>query len=184
MTGEGNPRATSPNTDRSLGPNQAPGCSLVEELGAEVDGIRQLYTDFGLRPYRVFSTVVGWTGGERHRGRAQVVSETEFLPTPLVREIDTQNRDLRSGGHVERGTVRLEQISARYTEDEVYKLFGRSLGPGEECYIEVRHDRRDGSTERRRYIVSGIPERKADRFEWVVRLTKQDENRTRAGAPR
>lgn len=179
-----NPRAETPNTDPALGRNPAPDLSLTESLGEVADSIRQLYTDFGLRPYEIFSVVVRWSGGERHRGTAAVVSETPLLPTPKIENIEQLDEELRSAGRVERGTVRLIEISPRYTMDDIRLLFPRALVAGEEHYIEARIDRRDGETERQRYVVSGAPERRADQFDWTVRLIKQDENRFRDGRPR
>lgn len=177
-----NPRPTTPNNDAQR--NAQPAQSLVERLGTVADNLRQLYTDFGLRPYEVFSVVVRWTGGSRHRGVAQVVSETPFLPTPKVEQVASVELAARAGGVVQRGTVRLSELSPRYTEDDIRVLFPRELLAGEEHFIEMRVDARDGSTARKRYVVSGTPERRPGDFDWTVRLTKQDEDRTRTGGLR
>lgn len=178
-----NPRGITPNRDTGLRLNPQPSTSLIEGLSEVVDDARQILVDLGLRPYEVFSVIVRWTGGSRHRGTPQVLSETPILPVPEVRDIGSVDRAARSGGVVQRGSVRLEKISSRYTEDDILLLFPRALAPGEEHYIEVRTDSRDGSTQRDRYVVSGKPQRHATRFEWTVRCTKQDENRTRLGVP-
>lgn len=165
-------------------PLARPSCSLVESLGDTVDSIRQLYTDFGLRPYRVHSVVYRWTGGSVGRGVPEVISDREILPTPYLRETSGVAGELRTAGLVERGIVRLEQISPRYTEDEVRGLFHVTPLPGDQQgFIEVRIDARDGSTERRRFIVRGIPYRDAGGFQWRAGLLRQDEDRTRSGAP-
>lgn len=184
---EGNPRLTLPGEpgdpagDRPLA---NPSASLVDSLGVVVDNLRQLYTDFGLRPYRVHSVVYRWTGGEVGRGVAEVVSDRELLPTPNLRETSGVAGELRSAGLVERGSVRLEEISPRYTEDEVRVLFhSYPLPPGCQGFVEVRVDARDGSTQRRRFIVRGIPYRDAGGFEWRATLLRQDEDRERNGAP-
>lgn len=181
-----NPRPVTPNTDQRLHGNARPERSLVEELGAIVDEARQMKTDFGLRPYEVWSVVVRWSGGERHRGEPTVRWEQQLLPTPLVEGFARLGRELREGGAVERGTVRMVEVSPRYTEDDIDLLFPRrSLGSSEEHFIEVRVDGRDGAqVKRRRFVVSAVPERRPDRFDWEVQLTKQDEDRTRRGAPR
>lgn len=165
-------------------PDPDPCVSLVESLGETVDSLRQLYTDFGLRPYRVFSVVYEWSGGDVGRGLPRVISEQEMLPTPRVIETSGVSGELRSAGLVERGTVRLEQVSPRYTEDQVRLLFFQyPLPPGKQGFIEMRIDSRDGSTERRRFIVRGIPFRDAQGFQWRVTLLRQDEDRTRSGLP-
>lgn len=179
-----NPRTQTPNDDPALKPLQAPERSLVEELGDEVDDLRQLYTEFGLRPYRVFSVVVSWPGGAVGRGKPVVVSEAEFLPTPEVRDMQGINNVARAAGVVERGQVQLRQLSPRYTEEDLAVLFHQQpLPPAHQGWIEVRIDRRDGATKRRRLFPQAIPYRKAAGFEWRANLTSQDERRSRFGEP-
>ena len=179
-----NPRPQTPNTDPDLRLNPDPARSLVEQLGEVADGIRQLYTDFGLRPYEIRSVIIRWSGGERHRGIPEVISATPLLPTPLIQNIEQLSEELRPSGTVERGIVRLTEISPRYTRDDIMVLFPRALAPGEEHFIEATIDDRDGLTMRLRYVISGIPELEADQFQWAVRMIKQDEDRTRDGRPR
>lgn len=177
-----NPRPETPEIDPALGPVCDPGGSLVESLGKTVDDLRQIATDLGLRPYRVFSVLVRWTGGGVGRGEAVVVREQEFLPTPKLVDMAPVRGEVRTGGLVERGTVRLRQISPRYTEDEVRTLTHVGpLGPGEQGWVEVRVDDRDGSTRRRRFVVVGVPFRDAGAFEWRADLLRQDVDRDRAG---
>lgn len=183
MSGSGNPRIETPNDDPALHPNERPGCSFAERTNALVDHARQLVVDLGLRPYRVHSVRVRWTGGQIGRGEPKVIEEREFLPTPELREPSVRSEE-RSGGLVERGTLQLIRISPRYTEDEVRGLCQcGSLPKGEQGWIEVRVDARDGKTERRRFVVSGMPFRKADAFEWRANLVRQDEDRDRDGRP-
>ena len=149
----------------------------MEDLGALADDLRQLYTDIGLRPYRVFSVVVAWSGGAVGRGTPAVVSEKELLPTPEV-DLRPVRSEMRTGGKVEEGEARLRQISPRYTEEDVEVLFHRHpLPPGHEGFLEVRVDARDGETERRRFVVRGAPYRKAEAFEWVVGISRQRQDR-------
>lgn len=176
-----NPRPVTPERDTTLHRNPRPACSLVESFGDLVDDMRQLEVDMGLRFYEVFSVVVRWSGGERDRGTATVISERPFLPVPVVDGLGNGRRDLRAAGKVSRGEIWLRKLSPRYTEDDIVLLFPRELRADEEHFIEVRGDSRDGSTVRRRYHIVGEPERKA--FEWQVRLVKQDEDRTRGGRP-
>jgi len=145
------------------------------------DELRQLYTDLGLRPYRVFSVLQGWSGGKVGDGIPRVLREVEFLPTPLV-DLTPVRRRPTEGGFTEDGTVTLHEISPRLTEDQVQQLCSPQLLPGQESYVEVRHDARDGETTRRRFTVQGVPFRKAGKFEWWVRLVKANPDRGRAGA--
>lgn len=167
----------------------APNGTLVESLGSTVDSLRQLYTDFGIRPYRVFSVAVKWSGGSVGRGTASVLAECEFLPTPLLQEWSVRGAP-RSGGLPERGDARLSQISPLYTEDQIRSLsfcpaqatlptFPRDI----EGFIEVRMGHRDPHALRRRFTIAGPPYRSADGFEWRVKLLRQDQDRSRDGVP-
>jgi len=178
-----NPRAVTPNLDGALHRNPRPECSLVESMAPIVDEMRQMLVDAGLRYYEVFTVVVRWSGGERHRGTPQVLSEQPFLPIPEVSGTSGVDRELRPGGSVRRGGIWLRKLSPRYTSDDILLLFPRELRPDEEHFIEVRGDSRDGAnTPRDRYVIVGRPERKA--WGWEVRLLKADEDRTRQGAVR
>lgn len=158
--------------------------TLADELAEVVDDGRQLAADFGLRPYRVFSVRIRWSGSTVGAGEPSVVLEEEFLPTPRV-NLDKLRREPREpGGWVERGTLRMDRVSARYTEDQIDALcVGRSAPANEERLIEVRVDDRHGLTRRRRFTVSGVPFLRAERFEWVVDLLPQDDARERDGSP-
>lgn len=174
-----NPRVETPETDPDLAPVLQPERTLVESLGDVVDDLRQLYTDFGARPYRVFSVVCEWSGGETGRGVVSVISEREFLPTPKV-WIGGGQKVATAAGVMREGSAELREISPRYTEDDIAALFPRALGPAQLAFIEVRMDNRDGSTPiRRRYTVQRTPQRDALHFEWRVPLTSQEDERNR-----
>jgi len=177
-----NPRGPLPATrDHRL--RDGSGRSLVEDLGGVVDDLRQMLVEFGLRPYTVHVVRVRWSGGEVGRGTPATAVDLALLPTPRVRSLEALAWQSREGGHVERGDVRLEGISPRYTEDEIESYFGRA--DGEECFVEVRMDRRDGrEPERRRFTIASPPVRRPDRFDWSVTIRKQDGNRERDGSRR
>lgn len=181
-----NPRGDAPPSyDPRLHENLSPHASLAESMSSIVDEARQLVTDLGLRPYRVFSVTVRWSGGERHRGQPRVVFQQELLPTPKVENFGNMKEQLREAGAVERGDVRLSQISGRYTEEEITSLFPYRATDADESFIEIAMDSRDGEEPvRRRFIVSSVPVRRPDRFDWEVTLTRQDGDRTRRGAVR
>lgn len=146
------------------------------------DELRQLYTDLGLRPYRVFSVAQQWSGQAVGRGTLSVLSEVELLPTPLV-DFTPMRRRMTEGGFTEDGLVTLREISPRYTEEDVQALCcRRSDVPGREVFIEMRHDARDGQTVRRRFTIESVPFRKAGKFEWQVRLRKANPDRAPNGA--
>jgi len=172
------PRVVTPNTDPRVHPNRNPGASLVESLGATVDDLRQLRTDFGLRPYRVFSVVYEWDGGSPGRGAPHIISALEFLPTPVV--IMNPRKVVTAAGSAFDGSAALSEVSARYTEDDIAALFPRLLGPAQQSYIEVRLDARDGANPNlRRYTVTSIPQLDAAKFEWTARLETQQNDRIR-----
>lgn len=177
-----NPRPITPNEDQALRPNALPGQSLVEQLGSTADELRQLYTEFGLRPYRVFSVIIRWTGGASGRGDAVLEQETELLPTPLVRDTKTIRGVAKPAGLDEEGSITLRQISPRYTEDDIRSIFHQQPLPDDrDGFLEVRIDERDGSTKRRRFSVKGAPYRDAGKFEWSASLRLQSHDRGRDG---
>lgn len=180
-----NPRPQTPNNDPREHPNQQPGRSLTEELGATVDDLRQLYTDFGQRPYRVFSVIVSWSGGSSGRGDAVVQQETELLPTPLVVDMKSVRGRATPGGFDEAGGITIKQISPRYTEDDIRALFFvQPLPVSKDGFLEVRVDSRDGETRRRRFVVKGAPYRDAGKFDWSARMVLQSHDRDRDGTIR
>lgn len=177
-----NPRVWSGNTPNQEEPFPIDNgiTSLTESLGAVADDLRGIYTDLGQRPYRVFSVVYRWTGGEDGSGTPEVLSEAELLPRPRV-SLRPLSKELSNAGIREQGFVRIDQISPRYTEADVQALFGRRRNRGEFAFIEVQADNRDGSSVRRRMTVSGVPFRDASSFEWSVDAYVQEDYRTPDG---
>ena len=160
-------------------PNLAPQLSLVEEQSQLVDEMRQMQTDAGLRPYRVFSVIVEWDSGELYRGKQRVVGEKEFLPTPLV-DLRPMYTNMREAGVFEHGDIVLREVSPSLTEAQVGELFfnGAKLPPGQQGYIEVRHDARKGNEPpRRRFTVRGVPWHDAERFQWIATLSDEEPDR-------
>lgn len=177
----GNPRWQTPNNDPAIGPVCDPSCTLVDSFGELVDDLRQIAVDFGLKPYRLFSIVTRWTGGEKGRGEELVVSEQELLPTPEV-DVAGLRGEMKSAGLNENGTLGVSEISPRYTEDDIYNLFHcQPLPDGHFGFIELRMDCRDGNSRRRRFVVSGAPQRRADRFDWTAKMIEQWQPRDRNG---
>lgn len=180
-----NPRGFNPSLDSSLNELSygQPANSLIDSLGDTVDDLRQIYTDFGSRPYKIHCVRISWSGGEVGRGSPTVIFDQPLLPTPKIVSLDIAIPN-KPGGEVERGVFRLEEISPRYTEDEIKYYFSLDLNPAEEGFIEVRMDERDGVTERKRYSVDNVPFRRATKFDWTVKLSKEDQNRQRDGSVR
>lgn len=166
------------------------GPTMANQLTPIVDTIRQLYTQFGLRSYRVYLVHTAWSGRRIGEGEAQEIARTEILPTPLVRDLSSTTFQLRAFGLTEEGGTSIEQISLRYTEDD---LCGRTpdlqdpafpaVGSSSvEFFYEVVENRNSFPTPvRRRYVPNAVPQLTRDIFQWKVMLTKQDYNRDRQG---
>lgn len=165
-------------------PDPDPELSLVEEMSPLVDEMRQLQTEFGTRPYRVFSVITEWSSGELYRGDERVICEKEFLPTPLI-DLRPMYSVMSEAGIIQHGDVVMREISPSLTEDQIRELCfnGVDLKPGQQGYIEVVHDRRKGnSPERRRFTVRGAPWHNAEKFEWIVTLSDEEIPRNRDGS--
>jgi len=155
--------------------------TIVEDAGELADEARQILADAGALPHRVFVVVYHWSGGEKGRGEPQLHSFRELTPPPEVTGEGRLRRKFTAGGTTLEGTVKLEAISPRYTEADLDVLL-RPMKAGEEVFIEVVHDGRDGAhPERRAYRPVSKPERRPLDFDWSMELEKSDDNRGRYG---
>jgi hypothetical protein len=152
--------------------------SLTERLTATVNRVRARNTTMGLRPYRVFVVRRHWTGGQVGRGDVCETECLELLPRPKV-SFRTR-REYSAAGYVERGLVILTEVNPALTEGEVLDLFGQKLDTGDELFVEVTMDARDGQSARRRCTVIEPPTREA--FSWRVVLRQQDGARASDGS--
>lgn len=161
---------------KPLTPRQA-GDTLAHRLGGRVDRIRQIATNLGIRPYRVFLTWVKWSGSSSGEGDASVYDRKELLPTPRVQNIDSIARSFFSAGALAVGQIRVDMISVGYTEDQ---LSGRKSGDEElpedvDFFYEIVEDGRgDNPARRTKYRLSTQPFRKAGSVYWVVNLERID----------
>lgn len=185
-----NPRWVTPNTDPELGPisRRVTPCgeslepSLVDDLGEVADDLRQLYTDFGLRPYRIFAVVVTWDGGEVGVGDQSILKETELLPTPYI-DMSKIKYQTTTGGRSDSGQTTIYEISPRYTEFELKEMFPRDLAANEQAFIEVHMDGRDGREPlRHRFTIVSMPARDADGFQFTMQVMIQFEERNPDGS--
>lgn len=157
--------------------------SLAQQLIGVADTLRDLSTQFGLRPYNISIIVTAWSGGFRGEGVESVVSETRLLPTPKLSTLDSLSEIINSVGTDENGLVAISQISGSYSE---YQLLG--LGPqgepveqNQQVFYEVEYPRANGPGERRRFTPRSAPTYEADKFQWTIRLEKAVGNRDAAG---
>ena len=162
--------------------------SLAHDLKPVADDLRDLYTQFGLRPYVVRLIRTRWTGGKRGIGQEEVVDEHTLLPTPRVRDLSGLREVLQPVGLDELGDVQVDQISPKMTEDELRFLDKHTAEPArddEAVWWDIEFVRPDGLPGlRRRFVLVGAPDYRADRFGWSVRLAKAHEDRGRDGIPR
>lgn len=157
--------------------------SLAGQLRPVADSLRDLLTQFGLRPYKVSILRVRWTGLTRGEGQAQVVSELVLLPTPKVVSIENLEAVLSPIGVNETGTLELVQISTSYTEEQLRGLTarGEAIPANEEVLYEIEFQRLDGGgpLEKRRFTLASAPEYKPGAFQWAVRLERARGGRAR-----
>jgi hypothetical protein len=170
--------------------------TLVARLGPVADNLRQIATNLGARPYRVFLV---WTlagGAERGEGVERVVHEEELLPTPLVQDLTSLALQPYSAGKLPVGSVRVTAISTSYGEDVLagtvmpdgrtpdkrrgdffYELrevaaVSAPCGPNEQGLVR--------EPERKRFRLLSGPFRPPTRVGYEVVLERSSEDRTRA----
>lgn len=170
-----------------LHPLARPEGSLAHRLGRVADNVRQIATNLGARPYRVFLVWVLWTGTERGEGEAEVQRELELLPTPKVATLDSVTYSIFHAGTIPAGSIKLSEVSTRYTFDELtghmIPLLHEDVIPQPHAFFyEVREDGRgDPRPLRQRYRVMSYPFRDAENAQWTLMLERISEDRGRDG---
>lgn len=173
-------------TDPSL-PGFDAGRTLMQSLVPCVDGIRDLYTCLGTRSYVVVLVRTKWSGGERGTGVEEIVSEETILPVPRVGPVSSMNRVNEPVGLLEQGELKVDQISARYTEDHLLGMpvDGSKMPYDENFYWELRVIPADGSPQvRRRFFPKGVPNLDMMQVQWSVQIERASQDRGRGGDPR
>ena len=157
--------------------------TLIASLTCVADQIRNIGVCLGARPYKVSLIWTRWTYGERGFGAEEVIRVEPILPVPLVRDLNSLRSALQNIGVIEDGSVRISEISPRFTED-----FLNGLGPNGEpipqdvnFFWEVNYERPNNSGVRRRFTPISAPYYDPTNFEWRVDLQKAAENRARNG---
>lgn len=155
--------------------------TLARELIPVIDCARDLFTSLGVRSYQVMLVKTQWSGGERGRGQESVVWEQMLLPTPKVAELTSIRRDLEALGTIEAGTLRVSEISARYSEDLLTGLGedGSKLPKDMQFYWEVNFISPGTPSIRRRFIPKAAPSLNLAKIQWVVDLVKVSDDRLR-----
>lgn len=165
------------------------GKTLAQRLIPVADNIRNLFTRFGLRSYKVRIVRIRWGGGRRGLGVPFLKGTLDILPTPMVQDLSTLTEILTPVGLDETGVIVVSQISGSFTDDQLRFLDedGQQPGPDEEVFYEIEYPQPDGprnSSQKRRFVLRGAPNYNPGGFEWTIRLEKSNEDRTRGGDPR
>jgi hypothetical protein len=158
--------------------------SLGQRLIPVVDRVRDIATVLGTRPYRVRIVRTRFAGPRRGVGVESVVHQMDILPTPKVVDMTTLTELVTPVGVNEQGTIQLQEVSGRYTEEQLMGVGpnGDAIASNEAVYFEVEFFRRDGSpSELRRFQRDSIPFYDAGRVQWIVTLVSVVENRARSG---
>lgn len=193
---------------RPLTPEQARR-SFANRFAPRADRLRQIAVKFGVRPYRVALVWTKWGGPERGRGREIEIGRTEILPTPLVRGLDNVQRMFFSGGLLPVGSIRVTEISALFTQDQLTGLAvprdacdAESLTPPRldeakrlqrpsvqslpeplDFFWEVFEDGRgDNPSDKTRYRLSAWPMRNAEQVSWECLLERVSNDPNRDGS--
>lgn len=158
--------------------------TLIQKLTPTVDAVRNLNTVFGARPYQVRLIHTRWTGGERNVGAEEVILEMMILPTPKVAPLDALRASIQVVGEIEEGSVRVMEISPRYTEDQLQGLvsFGNPIDADINFYWEISFATANGPGPRRRFI-GNVPSYNPTRAQWTIDLERAIGDRTRDGDP-
>lgn len=165
--------------------------TLAGRLVPVADKLRALKARFGIRPYRVYMVHAVWTGGRRGVGNLTIASRREILPVPRMRDLAGVNRHLRATGLTEEGDISIDEISAKYAEDDLMGRtpdlenpeLTRTSRPDVDFWWEVVEARAVGRppVTRRFSPPVRVPELARDSMSWKVVLTKQGEDRGRNG---
>lgn len=158
--------------------------TLGQRLICTADSLRDLFTQFGLRPYKVRLVRVRWAAGERGVGVPLVEHTLDILPTPLLQDLTAVTEVVNPVGLDEIGSVLVSEISGRFTEEELRFLLrdGTPPGPDEEIFWEIEFPRTDGYPSiKRRFFMRSAPFYSAGQFQWQVRLERAHEDRARTG---
>lgn len=189
-----------------LSPNEA-NRTLAHRLAPRIDRIRQIATRFGIRSDRVFLVWTKYTGDERGEGAENEVARVEILPTPKVSDETAITENPFSAGTLPVGSLRVEDISALFTQEE---LMGRTVPVSAELgsdidepydfFYEVVSDGRGGgstgcgttpgshprtsSQQRAKYRLLGTPDRVEGNVSWTISIERISEDRNNRGESR
>ena len=162
--------------------------SLMSGLSPVIDSIRQIATDIGVRPYRVFLVHVQWSGAKPGDGQPSEMSRREIKPTPRIRDMSATTEVLSAFGRVEEGGIVVDRISAKFSEDDLLGKTPDLVDPvrpragkrNAEFFWEVQENRPvNPNPIPRRYVPAAVPTLMRGGSHWRVPLNKQNTDRSR-----
>lgn len=163
------------------------GKTLTSKLIPVADRIRDLHTRLGGRVYEVRIIRTEWTGEIRGRGQESIVNLLSIRPTPRVMDLSTLQEVTSPIGLNEAGSVQINQISGRFTEEILLGIDPEQNQPpaNVNIFYEVEFPRTDGRAgTRRRFHIRSAPTYDPYAFQWSIALEKADEDRAQSGALR
>lgn len=163
------------------------GEALTSKLIPVADAIRDLHTRFGGRVYEVRIIRTLWTGDRRGIGQESITNLLSIRPTPRVVDLSTLQEVTSPIGLNEAGSVQVNQISGRFTDEHLLGIDPDLVGPARNVNIfyEIEFPRRDGrSSLKRRFHIRSAPNYDPYAFQWSITLEKADEDRDSAGGLR
>ena len=164
--------------------------SVLNRIAPRIDRARQVAVRVGLHSRRVFLVWEKWTGFERGEGRELEVLRLEILPTPKIIGLDAVALNPFSAGILPVGSIRVEKISATYTEDQLRGLTYPVLhadhinNPYDFFYEVVEDGRGDPQPIRQKYRLAAQPWRREGLIQWQIVLERISEDAKRDGTTR
>lgn len=158
--------------------------TILRKLIKPIDKVRDIATRLGARPYTVSIIKTKSTVGIRSKGIEEVVLVRLIEPTPIVKDLLSLAEIVHPVGLDEVGSVKVDEISGRYTEDQLrgYDDHGNPPGEDEAVFYEIEFPiPGDGDSIRRRFFLRGVPMYYADQLEWSISLERSHNDRNRAG---
>ena len=152
--------------------------TLGDSLGPLGDMARQIRTDLGLVPYRVFLVHWRWPG-KVGLGKPVEISRVEIQPPPKVSDMNGTALAVAAFGNSEGGGIFLSKISTKFSEEDLtgktpdlLDLVRTSTSAWNvEFFYEVVLNR--PGSKPRRYIHSGVPNLNKTGIHWHLPLIKQ-----------
>ena len=159
--------------------------TLGQTLLPVADTLRNLLTDFGLRPYVVHLLQTRWSTGERGVGVEIILADCPLLPTPRITDLTEVLNIVTPAGLAEQGEILVTRISGLMTEEQLRGIWpnGEQTEKDSQFMYEVRFDNvaTGFPGERRRFFPVSAPYFDAPALQWRIKLRKQRDDRARDG---